>query len=269
MRQMFSLCLTFLVAATPWQNGSQASAPWVSRERENARQIFFKSLNDGLSAITPSSNSKGNSSKTSSKRSASKAATAIASSTVPSTSTTTSTPGTASGADSSTVIAPTTVTVEERADLKEIPWASHRTLYPRIKKQASWLWPVENARIISGFGLRRGRVHEGLDLRAAYGTPVRSTLPGRVVFSGTMSGYGKTVVVYHGDGWSSLYAHLSELSLRRGASVDRGDIVGSAGQSGRTSGPHLHFEVRRDGSPVNPVSLSFSEWPYMASHKAK
>lgn len=119
-------------------------------------------------------------------------------------------------------------------------------------------WPVAG-RVTSGFGMRvapiRGgwRMHAGLDISAVAGTRVRAAGAGIVVFSGYRSGYGNTVVVDHGDGMRTLYGHMSRLATRKGRRVREGDILGFVGSTGRSTGPHLHFEFRLHGEPVNPI----------------
>lgn len=124
----------------------------------------------------------------------------------------------------------------------------------------SFRWPV-SGRINSGFGWRRdplsGRrdLHTGIDIKAPNGRTVRAAASGRVVYAGWMGGYGRTVVIDHGNGYTTLYAHCSALLTKRGQRVSPGDTVGRVGSSGRTTGPHLHFEIRSNGSPVNPLKL--------------
>lgn len=119
------------------------------------------------------------------------------------------------------------------------------------------IWPVRG-RITSSFGERidpflgEGAFHAGLDIAAAYGTPVRVTADGLVVFAGVMRGYGRTIVVDHGHGIRTLYAHLSGLAVTVGQHLDRDEVVGYLGESGRATGPNLHYEVRINKAPVNP-----------------
>jgi len=118
--------------------------------------------------------------------------------------------------------------------------------------------PVDG-RLTSGFGLRKhpitGEVHfhQGIDIAASQGTPIRAVKDGTVEFSGTMSGYGKVVILRHQNGLSTLYAHSSKLAVKAGDQVRQGQVVGAVGSTGRSTGPHLHFEVRRDGKAVNPL----------------
>ncbi|MGH9417530.1 MAG: M23 family metallopeptidase [Terriglobales bacterium] len=119
------------------------------------------------------------------------------------------------------------------------------------------IWPVRG-RITSSFGERidpflgEGAFHAGLDIAVRYGTPVAVTADGVVVFAGLMQGYGRTIIVDHGHGVRTLYAHLSGLAVAVGQRLDRGEVVGYVGESGRTTGPHLHYEVRINRAPVNP-----------------
>ncbi|WP_206070853.1 M23 family metallopeptidase [Nodosilinea sp. P-1105] len=116
-----------------------------------------------------------------------------------------------------------------------------------------------NARISSGFGNRihpilgYSRFHSGVDFAASHGTTIRAADSGRVIFSGWYGGYGQTVIVDHGDGLSTLYAHASRLFVKEGQSVRQGEAIAAVGSTGLSTGPHLHFEVRQNGNPVNPM----------------
>ncbi|MBN1385270.1 MAG: M23 family metallopeptidase [Elusimicrobia bacterium] len=122
-----------------------------------------------------------------------------------------------------------------------------------------FLWPVRNCRIASRFGLRKHPIfkkkifHEGLDLAKSYGTPIRSASDGRVGFAGYRIGYGRMVVVYHKDGFSTLYGHLKSYCVQAKQCVKAGQVIGEMGSSGYSTGPHLHFEVRKYDRPVNPI----------------
>ena len=116
--------------------------------------------------------------------------------------------------------------------------------------------------VTSAFGWRsdpisgQARFHSGTDFRLAYGQDVRAAAGGRVVFAGEQSGYGETVVIDHGDGLETRYAHLSGYAVRSGDLVDAGQVVARSGNSGRTTGPHLHFEVLKGGHAVNPALMA-------------
>jgi len=115
-------------------------------------------------------------------------------------------------------------------------------------------WPVAAPRITSPFGARWGRPHEGVDLVAAPGTPVLAAADGVVAYAGHgIRGYGNLIVLSHPGGLLTVYAHNSVLSARQGERVKRGHVIALSGQSGRATAPHLHFEVRRGESPVDPL----------------
>ena len=116
-------------------------------------------------------------------------------------------------------------------------------------------WPVDPrvAAVSSSFGAQRGRSwHQGIDLSAPKGTPVWATADGRVVMAERDGAYGRTVLVDHGNGYATRYAHLKRIKVSPGERVRRGDTLGTVGASGRASGSHLHYEVRRGGTPVDP-----------------
>ncbi len=116
-------------------------------------------------------------------------------------------------------------------------------------------WPVARTKVVvtAEFGVRRGGSrHQGIDLAAPAGTPVWATADGRVVYAGKDGRYGKTVVIDHGGGWKTRYAHLKKIETKKGKRVERGDVIGRVGKSGNASGAHLHYEVLRNGVPVDP-----------------
>jgi murein DD-endopeptidase MepM/ murein hydrolase activator NlpD len=115
---------------------------------------------------------------------------------------------------------------------------------------------VEN--ITSGFGYRRdpfnghAAMHAGLDFKGAIGSPIFAAADGRVTFAGWKSGYGQAIEITHGNGMLTRYAHLSRIGVKVGQEVDAGDTIGGLGSTGRSTGPHLHFEVRINDRAVNP-----------------
>ncbi|MGI8686742.1 MAG: murein hydrolase activator EnvC family protein [Acidimicrobiales bacterium] len=113
-------------------------------------------------------------------------------------------------------------------------------------------WPIRGS-LTSGFGSRWGRLHAGIDIGAGTGTPIRAAKAGEVIFAGSMSGYGNCVIIDHGGGLSTLYAHQSRIGTNDGASVEGGQVIGYVGSTGHSTGPHLHFETRVGGSPQNPM----------------
>lgn len=122
--------------------------------------------------------------------------------------------------------------------------------------RAPLAWPLAEPSVTSGFGSRWGRPHEGIDLAAPAGTPVLAAADGEVVYAGDeIRGYGNLVVLRHAGDLLTVYAHNSVLLVMRGDRVTRGQVIARVGQSGRATAPHLHFEVRRDEEPVDPIPL--------------
>ena len=119
-------------------------------------------------------------------------------------------------------------------------------------------WPVD-APLTSGYGIRffgiAPDIHRGVDLDVPTGTPVQAMASGQVRFAGVMSGFGNVVWLDHDGGLVSLYAHLSEISVRDAQDVTAGDVVGLSGATGSVTAPHLHFEVWRWGRPVDPIAI--------------
>ncbi len=132
--------------------------------------------------------------------------------------------------------------------------------YERKLDHIPSLWPVHSS-ITSRFGNRFHpllgftRQHTGIDLSARFGTQVRAAADGVVVSSGYESGYGNIVIIDHGYGYQTRYAHNSRLLVRKGQQVKQGQVISLSGSSGTSTGPHLHYEVRINGQPVNPISF--------------
>lgn len=117
-------------------------------------------------------------------------------------------------------------------------------------------WPLAHIDVSSHFGKRGRNFHEGVDLRAQVGTPVRAAQAGKVIYAASkIRGYGKMIVIRHPGNLATIYAHNSSLLVKRGQFVKQGQEIALSGNSGRSSGPHLHFEVRRDVAAVNPLQL--------------
>jgi murein DD-endopeptidase MepM/ murein hydrolase activator NlpD len=119
-------------------------------------------------------------------------------------------------------------------------------------------WPAGGP-LTSGYGLRfRGltpSIHHGVDVSVPEGTPVRAMKAGRVTHAGSLGSYGIAVIVDHGGGWTSLYAHLSRSDVSTGEQVSGQAVLGLSGQTGNATGPHLHFEIRRYGWTADPIPL--------------
>jgi murein DD-endopeptidase MepM/ murein hydrolase activator NlpD len=118
---------------------------------------------------------------------------------------------------------------------------------------AGLIWPCDGA-VVSGFGMRWGRMHEGIDIACAAGTPNRAAAAGTVIYAGWMGGYGNLVVIDHGNGLSTAYGHASSLAVSVGQTVSQGQTVSYVGATGHATGPHLHFEVRVNGTAVDPLA---------------
>jgi murein DD-endopeptidase MepM/ murein hydrolase activator NlpD len=118
----------------------------------------------------------------------------------------------------------------------------------------AFAWPVRG-QISSRYGRRGKRGHDGVDIRAPRGTPVVAAEAGRVIHSGGGLGdYGKVVILKHVGRYSTVYAHQDHIRVSKGEFVEKGEVIGSVGTSGNASGPHCHFEVRRDRVPDDPLS---------------
>ncbi len=135
-------------------------------------------------------------------------------------------------------------------------------LYRIAAEQLPFSMPVRsNFRLTSGFGYRRDpinggrRLHAGTDFAGPRGTPIHAGGDGTVIFAGRQSGYGLMVEIRHPFGLSTRYAHMSRIRVSEGQRVSRGDRIGDMGNTGRSTGTHLHYEVRRDGDPVNPMTF--------------
>jgi murein DD-endopeptidase MepM/ murein hydrolase activator NlpD len=114
------------------------------------------------------------------------------------------------------------------------------------------IWPVSGP-ITSGFGWRWGRMHEGIDIGAACGTTIHAAASGTVIYAGWMDGYGNITIIDHGGGLATAYGHQSSIYVS-GGSVSQGQAIGAVGSTGHSTGCHLHFEVRVNGTPVNPLN---------------
>ncbi|SFV71688.1 Membrane proteins related to metalloendopeptidases [hydrothermal vent metagenome] len=139
------------------------------------------------------------------------------------------------------------------------------TYIRRIKvknKSTKFMMPLRHVRVTSSFSrrryhpiLKRYRPHHGTDFGAKRGTPLLAVNAGKVIYSGYMGGYGKVVKIKHSGGYVSLYAHQSRIRVKRGASVRKGQVIGYVGSTGRSTGPHLHFGLTKNGRWVNPMRV--------------
>ena len=123
---------------------------------------------------------------------------------------------------------------------------------PVVSGSGQLSWPVSGP-VTSSFGVRWGRMHEGIDIAVGQGTPVRAAAAGTVIYAGWMEGYGNLVAIDHGNGLSTAYGHNSSLASSVGQSVSAGQVIAYSGSTGHSTGPHVHFEVRVNGAPVDPL----------------
>jgi len=137
-----------------------------------------------------------------------------------------------------------------------VPGASFRYV-PVVSRSSSFRWPIKGT-LTSSYGWRTHPItgersfHEGLDIAASYGTAVGAAAGGKVTFAGWNGGYGRLVIIDHGDGVETRYGHLSSIAVSTGQYVSSGETIGYVGQSGDATGPHLHFEMRKNGKTVDP-----------------
>ena len=135
-------------------------------------------------------------------------------------------------------------------------------------------WPVAG-HITSYFGYRYhpilhfSRFHAGVDFGASWGSPIVAAADGQVAAAGWSGGYGRQVRIWHGGGLTTTYSHMSEIVAAPGTLVRRGQLIGYVGSSGLSTGPHLHYEVLRDGAPVNPLAVRFVSTPVVDTHLAE
>ena len=128
---------------------------------------------------------------------------------------------------------------------------SYSTSSDSTPSASGFVWPVGGP-VTSGFGWRWGRMHEGIDIGAGYGAPIVAAASGTVIYAGWMGGYGNLVIIDHGGGIATAYAHQSSFAVG-GGPVSQGQVIGYVGSTGNSTGAHLHFEVRVNGSAVDPL----------------
>lgn len=150
----------------------------------------------------------------------------------------------------------------------------------------SYNYPLKNIKPTSLYGVRihpvtkKSKLHQGIDLKADYGTSVQAVAYGKVIFSGNYQGYGNLISITHANGYTSHYAHLSKISVSIGQLVEPSQIIGEVGDTGITTGPHLHFELRKNGKSIDPSILiqmimannyeqsnNWKRWQIIHSHK--
>jgi murein DD-endopeptidase MepM/ murein hydrolase activator NlpD len=137
----------------------------------------------------------------------------------------------------------------------------------RLLAAAPHLWPTQVRRISSKFGYRtlQGKLefHKGIDIPVWYGTQIMATQDGVVTASGWQSGYGWTIEIQHDMGFTTVYGHCSQLLVSKGDEVKAGDVIALSGSSGRSTGPHVHYEIRLNGTAVDPLKYLDVDLPYV------
>lgn len=157
---------------------------------------------------------------------------------------------------------------KKRASFKKLPFGNDAQIARKGKKgrgrrqarysnqirtyRGRFIWPV-SGRLTSPFGMRNGRRHDGIDVSAPSGTPIKAAAAGRVVFSGSMRGYGKLVLIRHKDNMFTAYSHNRTNKVKKGQKVKQGQVIAKVGRTGRASGNHLHFEIRHGQTARNPL----------------
>ncbi len=164
----------------------------------------------------------------------------------------------------------------------ELQKTSFREIHSKLEQNAKLLEhlptlrPCDSGYFSSGFGVRhdpftkKATHHDGLDISAPRGTPVMSTAAGTVIYAGRYYNYGQFIVVDHGGGYQTAYGHLHKVMVRKGQKVAKGVVIGQVGSTGRSTAPHLHYEVRVNGVAVNPMDYVFEStesFPGFANHK--
>jgi murein DD-endopeptidase MepM/ murein hydrolase activator NlpD len=159
-----------------------------------------------------------------------------------------------------------------RADVELLKWTDGKAIVWLNAdgvggEQSTTMHLPVSGRVTSGFGNRfhpilgYARMHQGVDLAASYGAPIAAAGPGKVVSAGWAGGYGREVIIAHGGGIQTRYGHMSRLAAYAGETVRQGQVIGYVGSSGLSTGPHVHYEVLKNGRPVNPMSVKLTGGP--------
>lgn len=131
-------------------------------------------------------------------------------------------------------------------------------------------WPLPySKKVSSGYGLRHGKMHDGIDIAAPKGTSILAAADGIVHYAGWMKGYGRIIILKHGEGLKSVYAHNSKNLVKKGRKVVAGQVIAKVGNSGRSSGNHLHFEIRKNKMAMNPMKYLSSKASRLAINSSR
>jgi lipoprotein NlpD len=142
-----------------------------------------------------------------------------------------------------------------RRDAAAIAPAAARAGGGRSPDAPGLQWPLSSGTVTSGFGPRGAKHHDGIDIAAPFGAPIRAAADGEVVYSASLPGYGNVIVLRHASGYTTLYAHNERHHVRDGQRVRRGQLIATVGRSGRATATNLHFEVRKDNVPRDPLDF--------------
>jgi murein DD-endopeptidase MepM/ murein hydrolase activator NlpD len=143
--------------------------------------------------------------------------------------------------------------IQDRSDELAQQLAVADTVVPTGTGASGFAWPISGA-VTSGYGERWGGMHQGIDIDCVTGAPIRASKAGTVISATYDGGYGYHVVIDHGGGFASLYAHNSALYVGGGESVAQGEVISACGSTGQSTGDHLHFEIRVNGQPQDPLA---------------
>ncbi len=138
--------------------------------------------------------------------------------------------------------------------LQIAPEEQHLAQYQEQTRKNYFDWPVDDARMTRGYLPNRRKPHLGLDLAAPKGSPIYAAHDGLIIYAGRdFKGYGKMVLIEGAQGWATLYGHFSKINVREGQRISQGEQIGQMGRTGRATGVHLHFEIRKEKGPVDPL----------------
>lgn len=131
----------------------------------------------------------------------------------------------------------------------------------RMTKKIKFIWPVQDFVLTSPYAWRRGRMHDGIDLSAKRGTPMNAAADGEVLFAERFAGYGNLIVIKHSRNYFTAYAHADTVKVKEGQKVKAGQQIGTVGNTGRSTGPHLHFEVHQQTQSIDPMKVLPKDMP--------
>jgi murein DD-endopeptidase MepM/ murein hydrolase activator NlpD len=146
-------------------------------------------------------------------------------------------------------------------------WGKGREALERDLGAPEFHWPINDGTVTSGFGVRNGSVHDGIDIAAPVGAFVRAAADGEVAYCGLLPGYGNVVILRHAGGYATVYGHNDSNHAKEGETVHRGQFIATVGLTGRTTGPNLHFEIRKDNVARDPFSYLPGHAPPAAGEK--